>query len=121
MSANQAKKAPKASVGMDAYRKTVPAALPISLGICVETSTQVTARSTAAQSSRAMMGFLFLRISSIARAARVTATLTQEQTLACPVGGGFVQVRAYKDGQAIATGMVPVEVAPVIYNEVLHA
>lgn len=51
----------------------------------------------------------------------VTATLTQEQTLACPVGGGFVQVRAYKDGQAIATGMVPVEVAPVIYNEVLHA
>lgn len=51
----------------------------------------------------------------------VAATLTQEQTLACPVGGGFVQVRAYKDGQAIATGMVPVEVAPVIYNEVLHA
>lgn len=51
----------------------------------------------------------------------VTATLTQEQTLACPVGGGFVQVRAYKDGQAIATGMVHVEVAPVIYNEVLHA
>lgn len=51
----------------------------------------------------------------------VTATLAQEQTLACPVGGGFVQVRAYKDGQAIATGMVPVDVAPVIYNEVLHA
>lgn len=51
----------------------------------------------------------------------VTATLTQEQTLACPVGAGFVQVRAYKDGQAIATGMVPVEVEPVIYNEVLHA
>lgn len=51
----------------------------------------------------------------------VAAALTQEQTLACPVGGGFVQVRAYKDGQAIATGMVPVEVAPVIYNEVLHA
>lgn len=50
----------------------------------------------------------------------VTAVLTQEQTLACPVGAGFVQVRAYNDGRAVASGMAPVEIEPVIYNEVLH-
>ncbi len=49
----------------------------------------------------------------------LTAELTQAQTLACPTGAGFVQVRAIRDGHAVASAMAPVEIAPVIYNGVL--
>ena len=50
----------------------------------------------------------------------VTFGLTQEQTLSLHEGVTCVQLRAIKDGHAVASGEVELEVLPVILNEVIN-
>lgn len=51
---------------------------------------------------------------------RIMFRLTQEQTLACKAGKAFLQIRAVKDGNAIASDMVSIEIADVIEGGVIN-
>ena len=60
-----------------------------------------------------------ISIERIDNITHITFSLTQEQTLACKVGKAYAQIRAIKDGNAIASELIPIEIMDIIKDGVI--